>query len=101
MSREILERAYLPPWNKGQKSPSFEGDFFLKKMLFPIDLFFGACYIVSVMRELDKKIQKLEKEIMFGKWLAFDPIKDHRLKVRKFNIEKTKLIKEYNEQSSN
>ena len=70
-------------------------------MLFPIDLFFGACYIVSVMRELDKKIQKLEKEIMFGKWLAFDPIKDHRLKVRKFNIEKIKLIKEYNEQSSN
>lgn len=70
-------------------------------MLFPIDLFFGACYIVSVMRELDKKIQKLEKEIMFGKWLAFDPIKDHPLKVRKFNIEKTKLIKEYNEQSSN
>ena len=70
-------------------------------MLFPIDLFFGACYIVSVMRELDKKIEKLEKEIIFGKWLALDPVKDHRLKVRKFEIEKTKLIKEYNEQSSN
>ena len=33
-----------------------------------------------------------EKEIMFGKWLAFDPIKDHQLKVRKFNIEKRKLL---------
>ena len=44
------------------------------------------------MREIDIRIQKLEKEIMFGKWLAFDPIKDHQLKVRKFNIEKRKLL---------
>ncbi len=44
------------------------------------------------MREIDLKIMELEKEIMFGKWLAFDPIKDHQLKVRKFNIEKRKLL---------
>ena len=48
--------------------------------------------LFEVMREIDIKIQKLEKEIMFGKWLAFDPIKDHQLKVRKFNIEKRKLL---------
>ena len=48
--------------------------------------------LFQVMREIDIKIQKLEKEIMFGKWLAFDPIKDHQLKVRKFNIEKRKLL---------
>ncbi len=44
------------------------------------------------MREIDAKIQKLEKEILFGPWMAFDPIKDHKLKVHKFNIEKRKLL---------
>jgi len=44
------------------------------------------------MREIERKIMELEKQIMFGKWLAFDPIKDHRLKVQKFNIEKRKLL---------
>ena len=64
----------------------------IKKMKKGVAIFWSCDILFSVMREIDIKIQKLEKEIMFGKWLAFDPIKDHQLKVRKFNIEKRKLL---------
>ena len=54
------------------------------------------------MRETDieKKIHKLNVDIVLnGPITCLDPIKDHRLKVAKFNIAKRELLKKESQKS--
>ena len=45
------------------------------------------------MREIDQKIQKLEAKIMLDpKMYSLDPIRNHRIKVRLFNIARGELL---------
>ena len=60
-------------------------------------VFFCGCVILfPVMRdmtEIEKKIQKLEASIMLDpKIHNLDPIKNHRIKVRLFNIAREELL---------
>ncbi len=54
------------------------------------------------MRETDieKKIHQLNVDIVLnGRMRSLDPIKDHRLKVAKFNIAKRELLKKESQKS--
>jgi len=44
------------------------------------------------MNEINAKIKKLEKEVMYGKRLAADPAQDFSLKIRKFTLKRDELI---------
>lgn len=45
------------------------------------------------MREIDQKIKKLEAKIMLDpKMYSLDPIRNHRIKVRLFNIARGELL---------
>ena len=47
------------------------------------------------MREIDQKIQKLEAKIMLDpKMYSLDPIRNHRIKVRLFNIARGELLEQ-------
>ncbi len=47
------------------------------------------------MREIDQKIQKLEAKIMLDpKMHSLDPIRNHRIKVRLFNIARGELLEQ-------
>ena len=58
----------------------------------------GLCFSVVLlsflqMREIDQKIQKLEAKIMLDpKMYSLDPIRNHRIKVRLFNIARGELL---------
>ena len=59
--------------------------------------FFCGCVILfPVMRdmtEIEKKIQKLEAKIILDpKMYSLDPIRNHRIKVRLFNIARGELL---------
>ena len=45
------------------------------------------------MREIEKKIKKLEAKIMLDpKMYSLDPVRNHRIKVRLFNIARGELL---------
>ena len=45
------------------------------------------------MTNIEKKIQKLEAKIMLApKMYSLDPIRNHRIKVRQFNIARGELL---------
>jgi len=55
----------------------------------------GLISLLHVMKEIDieKKINELNVAIVLNGPIKFlDPIKDHRYKVTKFNIERQKLL---------
>ena len=65
----------------------------MKKNDFYACVFRRFCYAFSQMREIDQKIQKLEAKIMLDpKMNSLDPIRNHRIKVRLFNIARGELL---------
>lgn len=67
----------------------------MKKNDFYACVFRRFCYAFFQMRETDieKKIQKLEAKIMLDpKMYSLDPIRNHRIKVRLFNIARGELL---------
>ena len=67
----------------------------MKKNDFYACVFRRFCYAFSQMRvtNIEKKIQKLEAKIMLDpKMYSLDPIRNHRIKVRLFNIARGELL---------
>ena len=52
-------------------------------------------FVMRDMTEIEKKIQKLEAKIMLDpKMYSLDPIRNHRIKVRLFNIARGELLEQ-------
>ena len=50
-------------------------------------------FVMRDMTEIEKKIKKLEAKIMLDpKMYSLDPIRNHRIKVRLFNIARWELL---------
>ena len=65
----------------------------MKKNDFYACVFLWFCYPFLQMREIDQKIKKLEAKIMLDpKMHSLDPIRNHRIKVRLFNIARGELL---------
>ncbi len=65
-------------------------------------IFGDSDILFFVMREmtLEEKIHKLNVDIVLnGRMTCLDPIKDHRLKVAKFNIAKRELLAKESQKS--
>ncbi len=52
-------------------------------------------FVMREMTNIEKKIQKLEAKIMLDpKMYSLDPIRNHRIKVRLFNIARGELLEQ-------
>jgi hypothetical protein len=71
---------------------------FLKKSHLTLAILRNSDILFFVMREMteiEKKIQKLEAKIILDpKMYSLDPIRNHRIKVRLFNIARGELLEQ-------